>query len=149
MCGALQLSGIVRTNVRLNIAIPMFFVTLGKLAGQPEELDISSASRSHTLFVLVNGRLVLSWGQPDLKCKFFSLNSEVIQEPLPLRPGILVKKAVVLVKRKTDLLKPSLGQKKTWKNKEKSVLVNPFSRFTKTNDCFLPKFSVLRAGVLK
>ena len=25
MCGALKLSGIVRTNVRLNIAIPMFF----------------------------------------------------------------------------------------------------------------------------
>ena len=29
-----------------------------------------------------------------------------------------------------DLLKPLLGQK-PWKNKEKSVLVNPFSRFTK------------------
>ena len=34
-----------------------------------------------------------------------------------------------------DLLKPSPGQK-TWKNKEKSVLVNPFSRFTKTTDFF-------------
>ena len=34
------------------------------------------------------------------------------------------------------------------KNKEKSVLVSPFLRFTKTTD-FLLKFSVFRAGVLK
>ena len=34
-----------------------------------------------------------------------------------------------------DLLKPSPGQK-TLENKEKSVLVNPFSRFTKTTDLF-------------
>ena len=39
------------------------------------------------------------------------IESEVVQEPLPLKPGILVKKSVVLVKRKTDLLKPSPGQK--------------------------------------
>ena len=46
-----------------------------------------------------------------------------------------------------DLLKPSPGQK-TLENKEKRVLVNPFSRFTETTDFFL-KFSVSRAGVLK
>ena len=28
MCGALKLPGIVRANVRLNIAIPMFFLSL-------------------------------------------------------------------------------------------------------------------------
>ena len=33
-----------------------------------------------------------------------------------------------------DLLKPSPGQKTL--EKEKSVLVNPFSRFTKTTDFF-------------
>ena len=38
--------------------------------------------------------------------------------------------------------------RKPWKNKEKSVLVNPFLRFTKTTNILL-KFSVLRAGVLK
>ena len=34
------------------------------------------------------------------------------------------------------LLKPSPGQKKPCKNKDGSVLVNPFSRFTKTTDFF-------------
>ena len=41
-----------------------------------------------------------------------------------------------------DLLKPSLGQK-TLEKKEKSVLVNPFSRFTKTTD-FLSKILGLK-----
>ena len=44
-------------------------------------------------------------------------------------------------------LKPSPGQK-ALENKEKSVLVHPFSHFTKTTDFFL-KFSALRAGVVK
>ena len=36
------------------------------------------------------------------------------------------------------------------KNKEKSVLVNPFLRFTETTDLFFTlKFCVFRAGVLK
>ena len=34
--------------------------------------------------------------------------SEVVQEPLPLRPGILVKKSVVLVKRKNGFTKTVL-----------------------------------------
>ena len=34
-----------------------------------------------------------------------------------------------------DLLKPSPGQK-TQENKDRSVLVNPFSRFTRTTDFF-------------
>ena len=45
-----------------------------------------------------------------------------------------------------DLLKPSPGQK-PWKNKEKSVLVNPFPHLTKTARDFLTKIPVLRAGV--
>ena len=36
---------------------------------------------------------------------------EVIQEPLPLKPGILVKKSVVLVKRKNGFTKTIPGQK--------------------------------------
>ena len=45
MCGALKLSGIVRTNVRLNIAIPMLFWSLnlqntGKCKGMPYILPI-------------------------------------------------------------------------------------------------------------
>ena len=56
---------------------------------------------------------------------------------LALKTGNFSKRnAVVLVKRKTDLLKPSSGQKTLEKNKEKSVLVNPFLRFTKTTDSF-------------
>ena len=31
MYGALKLSGIVRANIRLNIAIPMLFVSLSKI----------------------------------------------------------------------------------------------------------------------
>ena len=45
------------------------------------------------------------------------------------------------------LLKPSPGQKTLHKKKEKSVLVNPFSRFTKTTD-FSLKLWVFRAGLL-
>ena len=47
------------------------------------------------------------------------LCSKVIQEPLPLKPGILVKTSVVLVKRKMDFLKPPPGQK-TLKKKERA-----------------------------
>ena len=63
-------------------------------------------------------------GLPDRNTDQIGTNvrqmSEVIQEPLPLKPGILVKRTAVLVKRKMDLLKPAPGQK-PWKNKEKSV----------------------------
>ena len=65
----------------------------------------------------------------------FFLNSEVIQEPLPLKPGILVKKSVVLVKRKNGFTKTILWTENPGKI-EKSILVNPFSRFTKTTDFF-------------
>ena len=47
-----------------------------------------------------------------------------------------------------DLLKPPPGQKTLDKNKEKSVLVNPFRVLLK-RPIFLLKFSALRAGVLK
>ena len=63
-------------------------------------------------------------------------SSEVIQEPLPLKPGILVKKSVVLVKRKNGFTKTHPLDRKPWKRKEKSVLLNPFSRFTKTTEFF-------------
>ena len=36
---------------------------------------------------------------------YFHDKSEVIQEPLPLKPEILVKKSVVLVKRKNGFAK--------------------------------------------
>ena len=46
-----------------------------------------------------------------------------------------MKKSVLLVKRRKALLKPSPGQSAVEK-KEKSILVNPFSRFTETTDFF-------------
>ena len=48
------------------------------------------------------------------------------------------KKLVVLINANMNLLKPSPGQK-TLENKEKNVLVNPFSSFTKTTD-FIANF---------
>ena len=41
----------------------------------------------------------------ELSTKAALLKSEVIQEPLPLKPGILVKKSVILVKRKNGFTK--------------------------------------------
>ena len=52
-----------------------------------------------------------------------------------LKPRILVKKSVVLVKRKNGFTQTIPGQK-TQEKKERSVWVNPFSRFTKTSDFF-------------
>ena len=60
-------------------------------------------------------------------------SSEVIQEPLPLKPRILVKKLVVLVKRENGFNKTIPCTENPGK-KEKSVLVNPISCFTKTTD---------------
>ena len=54
---------------------------------------------------------------------------------LALKTWAFSKKIGRFSKFKMDLLKPSPGQK-TLENKEKSVLVNPFSRFTKTTDFF-------------
>ena len=58
------------------------------------------------------------------------LLSEVIQEPLPLKPGVLVKQIGPFSKT------PNGFTRKPWKNEETSVLENPFSRFAKTTDCF-------------
>ena len=74
--------------------------------------------------------------------------SEVIKEPLPLKPRIVVKKSVVLVKRKNGFTKAAPWTENPGKMRRRAFLANPFSRFTKTTDIFT-KFSVLRAGVLK
>ena len=62
--------------------------------------------------------------------------SQVIQEPLPL------KQKIPLCRR---FAKTILRAENPEKNKEKSISVKPFLRFTKTTDVFL-KFAVLRAG---
>ena len=65
---------------------------------------------------------------------------------LPLRLGILVKKIGRFSKTQKWIYKNHPLDRKPWKNKEKSILVNPFSRFTKTSD-FLLRFSALTARV--
>ena len=80
----------------------------------------------------------LFWNYPkNLLRLFLGDNPEVIQEPLPLRPGILVKKSVVLLKRKNGFTKTIPWTENPGKIK-KTFFVNPFSRFTKTSD-FLTK----------
>ena len=74
---------------------------------------------------------------------FSALNQKSFRNPLPLKPGILVNKSVVLVKRKNGFSKTIPWAGKPGKKGEESVLVNPFSRFTKTTD-FLLKLSGLK-----
>ena len=60
---------------------------------------------------------------------------EVIQEALPLKPRILVNKSIVIVKCENHLLK-LFSVIFPGSFVQGMVIVNPFSRFTKTNDFF-------------
>ena len=64
------------------------------------------------------------------------LNQKSFKNPCPKNRGFYYKKSVVLVKRKNGFTRTILAQKTLEKNKEKSVLVIPSSRFTKTTDLF-------------
>ena len=73
--------------------------------------------------------------------------AEVIQEPLPLKPKIFEKKTVVFGKNaKMDLNR--LWTEDPWKTKDRNVLVNPFSRFTKTTEFFIKILGLKSKGFL-